>query len=145
MDWGTRIIITIGAFILLMGTMVVLSFQQNIEVVSEDYYEQELVYQDRINEKNNANALSETVTHIQLPVGVEFQFPLQFQSKKTTGKILFFRPSDQTKDFETPILLNSDSKQFISSEYLSKGKYDLKISWTVDEKTYLKEEVIVIQ
>lgn len=142
-SWGTKIIILISGFAILMGTMVTMAFRQNIELVSEDYYNQELKYQDRINELNNANALSEKITHKIFPVGIYFQFPEFFKTKNVTGEIIFFRPSDKIKDYKTPIILNSDGQQFISSEYLSKGRYDLKIRWEADSKAYFTEEIII--
>lgn len=143
-SWGTKILILIGSFIALMGTLVTMAFQQDIELVSEDYYAQELVYQDRINQMNNANALDEKITHKIAPVGIQFQFPSIFKNKDVNGEIFFFCPSDEQKDYSAPIILNNDAQQFISADNFSKGRYDLKIKWTADDKTYFSEEVIVI-
>lgn len=143
-SWGTKIAILYISFVLLMGTMVVICMNQKIELVTDDYYERELVFQDKINEMNNANALTERVTHAIGPAGIQLQFPTQFQNAKVTGEILFFRPSDKSKDFKSSVQLNSTAQQFIAAENLTKGMYKMKIGWTADNKTYFIEETIVI-
>lgn len=143
-SWGTKIAILYISFVALIGFMVTLCLKQNIELVSEDYYERELVFQDKINEMNNANALPENLSHLILPEGVQIQFPALFKNKKVSGEILFFRPADKSKDYSIPIQLNSDAEQVIDAKYLSKGMYKMKVSWSADDISYFTEELIVI-
>ncbi len=143
-SWGTKIMILFISFVILIGSMVFMSMQQNTDLVNEDYYENELKYQDRINEMNNANALSESVTHTILLNNVQIQFPSVFKGKNVTGEILFFRPSDKSKDYKTAIQLNQEAQQLIDTEHLHKGMYRMGIRWRADSKAYFMEEVIVI-
>ena len=103
----------------------------------------ELVFQNRINETNNSNSLVENINHSVDAKGVQLNFPKQFADKKITGEILFFRPSDNTKDFKEKIDLNNN-QQFINKEKLSRGMYKMQISWIAEEKKYYNEETIVI-
>lgn len=143
-SWGTKIAVLYISFVALIGFMVTLCMRQNIELVSDDYYERELVFQDRINEMNNANALPEKITHTQLPDGIQIQFPALFKNKTVSGEILFFRPSDKSKDHSSPIQLNGEAQQLIPAQFLSKGMYKMKIGWTADAVSYFTEEIIVI-
>jgi hypothetical protein len=142
--WGTKIAILYIGFVLLIGTMVTMCFNQKIDLVSDDYYDKELVFQNRINEMNNSNSLTENIKHQVDQKGVQLNFPKQFENEKISGEILFFRPSDNKKDFKVSIELNDNSQQFISRNSLSKGMYKMQISWKTANKNYYNEETIVI-
>lgn len=144
LSWGTRIAILYIGFVLLIALMMTLSMRQKIELVSEDYYDKELVFQDKIDEMNNANALSEKITHSITDNSFLIQFPLEFKDQKVKGEVLFFRPSDSSKDFTKAIQLNANSQQNIELSSFSKGMYKMKISWKVNDTPYFSEETIVI-
>lgn len=142
--WGTRIAILYIGFVMLSITMVVISMNQKIDLVSEDYYPKELAFQNQINSTNNANALSEQISHSFTGNGIELQFPSIFKGKKITGEIVFFRPSDASKDFKTPVRLDEQVKQIIPINNLNKGMYKLQIDWKVNDTAYFDEETILI-
>lgn len=143
-SWGTKIAALYIGFVGLVIVMVTFSMNQKIELVSPDYYAKELKYQDKINEMNNANALSDQIKHAVSLNQLEVQFPIDFKDKKVNGEILFFKPSDATKDYKTSIQLNPDLKQVISKSLLSSGMYKMQISWTVEGKNYFNESIIVL-
>lgn len=144
LSWGTKIAMLYIGFVSLIIFMVVLSMNQKIELVSSDYYARELKYQDKIDEMNNANDLQGTVEHTISANGVILNFPETFKGKKVNGEILFFRPSDASKDFKTEIKLDTEGNQVIPANALSKGMYKLQIGWSTDNKNYFIEKVIVI-
>jgi hypothetical protein len=143
-SWGTKIASLYIGFVALIIVMVSFSMSQKIELVSPDYYAKELKYQDKINEMNNANALSEQVNHTITTSGVEIKFPSAFINKAVKGEINFFCPSDADKDFKTALALNSNGTQLIASNVLQSGMYKMQLSWTADNKNYFTEETIVI-
>jgi len=49
MSWGKKITILYIGFVLLIVSMVTISASHKIELVSKDYYAQELDYQQKIN------------------------------------------------------------------------------------------------
>ena len=144
MSWGVKIAVLYTGFIGLVVFMVMMSMRQKIDLVSEDYYTKELAYQSKIDEMKNAEALTATISHTFTNTDLELQFQPEFKSKKLTGQILFFRPSDSSKDFETPVAINEDGQQKIGLNKLTKGMYKMQISWKVDNTPYYSEETIVI-
>jgi len=143
-SWGTKIAILYISFVILIIGMVVLSMQQKVELVSDDYYANELAFQNKINEMNNANTLTEKVTHNIYNNTFSVAFPSIFKNKKLTGNIEFYRPSDKSKDLKLPIQLNENLEELIDLKRLSKGMYKMNISWTADNTDYFTEETIVI-
>jgi hypothetical protein len=142
--WGTKIAILYIGFVLLIITMVVMCVNQKVDLVSDDYYQKELAFQYRINETNNANALSEKITHIIADKNLELKFPAAFKEKNVTGEIVFFRPSDASKDYKTLVQLDAEQLQSIPLNKLSKGMYKMQIDWKVNASSYFHEETIVI-
>lgn len=143
-SWGTKIAILYIGFVMLIIGMVILSMQQKIELVSEDYYANELVFQNKINETNNANALSEEITHRIANNSFTVVFPSVFKNKQVIGNIEFYRPSDKSKDLKLPIQLHDNLEQAVDLKKLSKGMYKMNVSWTVDKTSYFTEETVVI-
>jgi len=55
MDWGKGILLTIIGFVALIMTLVVISVRMDgIELVTENYYQAEINYQDRIDQESLA-------------------------------------------------------------------------------------------
>jgi hypothetical protein len=58
MDWGKGIVITLIVFISLMvGLVTICVKQDDIHLVTQNYYEEEIKYQDQIDKMINANSL----------------------------------------------------------------------------------------
>lgn len=139
MNWGTRIAISYGAFVVFMVGLVVLAFQQDFDLVAEDYYEQEIAYQDRIDQMKSAKADGQKVEIVKTDTG----YDLTFNSASNDVKIHFFRPSDDTKD----ILVEEASVASvvsIPSNQLITGKYLVKVEWKVGEEVYFQEQTLFV-
>lgn len=143
--WGTKIAILYIGFVVLVIAMVVISMNQKIDLVSDDYYPKELVFQKQINSSTNAKALADTIANTVTLNGVDLQFPSIFKGKTVTGKIEFFRPSDSSKDYSITIKLDENAHQFISSKELISGKYKMQISWKADNTDYYSEHIVIIK
>lgn len=126
-----------------MGFMVYKSVTKNIDLVTPNYYEKEIKYQEQINKINNTNSL-ETKLAIEATVGaVVLSYP--FTKSIITGEIAFYRPSDAKSDFKTAIEPGIDAKQVISTASLKKGLWKVQVNWEMDGKDYFSEEKIMIQ
>ena len=124
--------------------MVIKSTQYDHSLVVDQYYEKDLSYQDHYDKLNNNQSLTANIG-IQLSDDgqhVEFEFPQQGQG--VGGKILFFRPSDKSRDFEIPIQLNGKKHIYFSTKDLLPGLWKIKIDWYLNGIAYYKEQSIVL-
>jgi hypothetical protein len=144
LSWGYRIAILYIGFVALIGFMVILCINQRIDLVSDDYYEKELVFQNKINETNNANNLDEKITHTISDNALEILFPSSLKGVALTGDVLFFRPSDAAKDFKCSLSVDANNIQKIDLTKLTKGMYKMQVSWKANNTSYFAEQVIVI-
>ncbi|WP_143960793.1 FixH family protein [Litoribacter populi] len=139
MNWGHGIAIFFTCFVAFMIFMVVKSFQQNIDLVTDNYYEQELKFQQQIDKINNDKGL-------ETPVAVKFKsntVNITFPALPgIEGNIHIFRPSDSMFDLEKTIELDENFHQSIPVDNLPAGFYRVKINWQAQGMEYYTEETL---
>ncbi|MGB3779477.1 MAG: FixH family protein [Tunicatimonas sp.] len=144
MNWGWSIVLAFSLFGLFIGWLVFRTFQETIELVSEDYYQQELGYQQQIDKMTNNQALPVPLTFSQQAQQLVVQFPAE-PAAEVQGEIHLFRPSDARRDQILTIALNPQRQQIIATEGLVKGHYRVKVDWTSGDAAYYTEETVFIQ
>lgn len=140
-NWATGIFLAYSAFVALIIIMVISTYKQNIDLVTPDYYEQELKYQQRQAELIRSNHLQENVLVKMTDAALILKFP---QGKSISGEVELFRPSDKRMDVELPISTNADGEMYINTSPMKSGMYKIQISWMMDDISYFNEETIVI-
>lgn len=143
MNWGYKITFAFSAFVLFIVFLVFKSFQENVDLVAEDYYKQEIQYQQQIDKINNTNVLEQQVSFVQENQQIIVQFPEEFD-QELKGKINLFRPSDARFDVSTQIMLDEEHRQSIPTADMARGYYKLKIDWQHGDKNYYHEEAVFI-
>jgi hypothetical protein len=142
MSWGTKITLLYSAFVILIVAMVVLAMQQRMDLVSKDYYEQELKFQDRINSAANLSALQEPLIVDIKGDALVLQFPQHFRAQEITGTISLLRLSDEAQDHVIPISADAEGRQSIAISSFKRGVYKLTVNWTSGGKGYYFEDMI---
>jgi hypothetical protein len=140
-NWGVKLIIAYSAFVVFMLGMVFLCTRQHYDLVSADYYAQELKYQNVIDGANNTKALKEKVLIAQTESAVNITMPAS-QPVIEKGEMFFYRPSDARRDFTIPFSTNTIQ---VGREKLSAGLYKVKITWTVSGKQYFDEQSLYVK
>ena len=144
-SWPTGIIIAIIAFVVFILSFVYrVTFMAEYDhhLVSEEYYKDELNYQQEIDKLNNAAILKENITLEKVDNGLLISFPSKFDPSQISGLISFKRLSNDKIDFKIPIKLQT-SKYLLSDDILVDGRWDIKIEWTVNNTTYLFKEKLM--
>ena len=143
MHFGKKITILYLSFVALIVTMVVMCFGQKVELVSDDYYAQELQFQDKITAVNNEKALVGSINHFVDSKAITLTLDSNLLNSNIQGTITFFRPSDSSKDLKVKMnFINGE--QVIDNTALIHGAYKLQLNWVSNKKDYFKEEVIFI-
>jgi hypothetical protein len=138
MNWGYKIAL---AYLVFVGGMLFLVFKANsqkFDLVVNDYYEQELKYQEVIDQKQRAATLS-TAAEVTYQNGrLAVAFPEEFRSQKIEGELYLYRPSDARRDLKRSFSL-SELHYATDIQSLS-GLYEIRLSWNVNGKTYFQEQ-----
>ena len=144
-NWGTGIVLAMIGFIaFIMYFVISMSTDDKYDhdLVTEEYYKEELQYQDEIDKLNNANDLITNISYKKNSKGLLINFPEDLNIKEITGKVFLYRPSNKQLDFETTISL-SKPQLLIPDMRLVDGRWNIKIDWQYRGKSYLFKEAII--
>ena len=138
LSWGKRIAILYLGFVALIIILVTGSMRQSFDLVSKDYYAQEIAYQNTIDAGKNQAALSAPVGVIADGQSILISFPPEFEHKILNADLHFYSPVSAALD-KTFSLSSENSRLTIARTDLAKANYKLKISWESEGKTYYQE------
>lgn len=144
-NWGTGIVL---AFILFISFIMYFVISMNMnkkykhDLVTEEYYQQELEFQNDIDKEKNALSLIQNIQLEKSEKGLVVMFPKGIDFKEVTGKVFLYRPSNKQLDFETTISL-SDYNLLIPDKRLLDGRWNIKIDWQYKGISYLYKKEIV--
>ena len=144
MNWGKRIAILYIGFVLLTLGFVFFAMNQRVDLVTDNYYEKELKYQDQIDKLQRTKSLNKKTDIRVLDKSVLIKFALPPDKNIQKDYILLYRPSDPSKDVKLPVSADSLGVQVIPAEKLQKGFWKVKLSWTSSGAEYYEESILNI-
>lgn len=145
LNWGYRVTLLYIGFVGLIAYLMYRSINEKIDLVTPDYYAEELKYQDRIESVNRNNALETPVAITLSDNGVLVSFPESFKDRKLEGTIHLFRPSDNTLDLSFPIKTDTNMSQSIGESAMKPGLYHVQVDYLVDGESYYTEKKLVVK
>lgn len=138
-NWGTGLIIAYSGFVVFMLGMVYLCTQQHFDLVTEDYYEQELKFQQVIDGSRNEQQL-EKQTAITMANGVvTVTLPMETVEN---GKVVFYKPDNSIYDKTVP--LTGTNFVSVPVSQLKSGLYKVKVTWYAGGKPFFNEQSLFI-
>ena len=118
---------------------------QDVNLVTDKYYENSLQYQDEIDKQSRTNDLNEEVEINFNGQRLSILFPEDYKNKNISGEIYFYRPSNPKLDFKLTLLLSEAGSQIIPTQRLEKGFWRLKLNWIMNGNGYYNEKAITIE
>lgn len=144
MNWGKSMMLVLVLFAVMMACFLVVATRNPEPLVTERYYEQELVYQQRIDAMKRTEAIGTRVRIAVSRQGVELLFPIMKESGSITGELHLLRPNDPADDRR--IKVEAEQGVPLRSEALAlrPGLYVAKLEWGVGGVMYYTEEKVVV-
>lgn len=141
LHWGYRIMMLLGGFIVFMSYLVYVCIaQDDVHLVDEQYYKEDLAYQQRIDALENTFALAELpYMQIDRDRGL-LEVSLPYEGVEQVSLHLF-RPSDARLDKK--LFFTTAHLQVPLSELVG-GYWLIKLSWRMQGKEYYYEKNIHI-
>lgn len=140
MNWGKGIIVALALFVGFILFLVITLMRQDVDLVSEDYYKQEIDYEARIQKEQNGLNSAAKIKIVDQKSFVIIQLPDSIALKNVLVNLK--RPNDEKLDKSFKI---EGTKTFmLPKASLEKGKYDLTIEYTIDQKECLMQQKIKI-
>ncbi len=139
-NWGTGLILAYSGFVVFMLGMVYLCTQQHFDLVTEDYYEQELKFQQVIDGKQNEQLLAKH-TAVTMESGV-VTVTLPMEKSDAAGVVVFYKPDNAS--FDKTLALNGGNSISLPVSELKPGLYKVKAIWKSEGKPYYNEQSLYI-
>lgn len=143
-NWGLKIVLAYGVFVAGIMYMVYISSQQNRDLVSENYYADELAYQKIIDESSNTASLQSKVEVSTSEGNIHIAFPKDFQHASIEGEWVLYYAADESRDLKGNV--NTSAALYsIAIPSHAKGTYQLKLHWKSNNANYYFEQSIFLQ
>lgn len=143
-NWGWRIAIVYSGFVVLMLFMVYQSTQMKAELVTPDYYAEELQYQTHIDKVNRTSKLGTALQWKVNDGNIQFTFPDEVKASAIAASVYFYCPSDSKRDATINVQAMNGVAQ-LSTQQLTHGTYQMKVEWRAAGSDYFNEGTISIQ
>jgi len=139
MNWGKGIIIGMGLFMGFIIFLVVNLMMHKVDLVSEDYYKNEINYEAEISALKNNDQLPTQITMDSQKEYVVIKIP---EGKFSNIQLFLSRPDNEKLDKSYRI---DGTKTFlIPKKELIKGAYNVELRFDSSEKKCLKKDKIYI-
>lgn len=138
LSWGHGVMIALLAFIIFILSMLFLfpNGQQNSEMVSDNYYEEELLYQQVIDAKGRADKLVNKPVYSQNSSGITIKFPADYSNGNARIKYVLNRTDDKNLDVKKDAVLDENKSFTIPANLLKFGSYTLRLTWVKNKTEY---------
>lgn len=143
-NWGWRIVILYGGFVVLILFLVYKTTTVKDDLVTPDYYAKELKFQEHLDKQKRSHDLKEQLSWNVDGKNVSIKFPEEMRAKNVKAEILFYNTVEAKRDFSITCTPDSTGVCDVSSEKLSHGVYQMQIDWSAGGVSYYNEGVIKI-
>ena len=140
-NWGYKILFVYLSFVFGIIFLVYKASQEKFDLVTPNYYDAELKFQNVINDKERVAELSAAPRITHSVNNVRIQFPADFLNKQLEGELYLYRPSDASKDFRKKFVTGRNFVEILLEKNFA-GSYVAKLSWKADGKTFYNEQRI---
>lgn len=142
MNWGKAIILVFIAFTGFIGTMVVQMSREKIDLVRDDYYQDEIAYQQHIEKVSNARQLDAS-TFIQYQAENE-QVQLTLPANLTTGTLLLYCPANRRQDVRRTLTKTTPAVSLVPMQGRPTGVWRAQLSWSDGQRDYYTERELML-
>lgn len=144
--WPFGIIAAFAIFISATVGLIVVASSQKADLVNDNYYEQEIRYQRRIDTLDRTSQLGSraSVYYDAVRPCIVVSLPAEHAGHKVSGRIELYRPSAAGLDQEFPLEPDPDGVQTIDAAGLQAGLWKVRVSWKVEAEEFFLDQKIVI-
>lgn len=144
--WPWAIVLVLVIFAGSMISVMTMFLRQDMHLVTDDYYAQEVRYQKRIDHQRNAreSGRAPKINYHKDQQQLHFDFPDK-SAKDRSGEIHLYRPSDADIDKRVAIKTGALGQQAVSMEGMKPGRWVIKVAWSEREVDYYMEQDLFIR
>ncbi len=143
--WPAGLVLFFILFTAYIVGFVIFASRQKMDLVREDYYDQEIRFQQQIDRvQRTAPVLAAAGIDYDRARGMVTVSLPSLSRDVVTGAVSFYRPSDASMDNNVQLGLDPAGRQSISVRSLRTGFWKVRIQWKSAGQEYFFEKPIVI-
>jgi hypothetical protein len=144
--WPHGIILAVALFVAGTAGLIVLAAAHRSDLVSPDYYDQEIRYQARLDSRGRAQALgpAAAVDYDDARRELAITLPSDHVRRGATGRVQLYRPSAAGLDRQFKLEPDPSGRQIISVADVRAGLWQVQVSWSVEGQDYFLDRKIVL-
>jgi len=141
--WPYAITIYFVNFAAFIATFITWAVRQNMDLVREDYYNEEILFQKQLDTMNRTHAFAKDVAirYDDTARAITIQLPAEHHA--ISGSVHLYRPSDAKLDRELK-LVPSNGLQRIDTAKLQPGLWKVRVQWTANGEEFYFDQPVVI-
>ena len=141
--WPIAIIAYFVLFISFIVGFVAFASRQKVDLVSANYYEDEVRFQQHLDRVERARSIPAKVAYEPNRSAITINLPMQHVSTLRSGSIRLYRPSDAKLDREIPLRVDQNGLQRIDASLLAPGLWKVRLNWKAGDQEYSSEQAII--
>jgi nitrogen fixation protein FixH len=144
--WPAGLVLFFILFTAYIAWFVVFACRQKMDLVREDYYDQEIRFQQQIDRvRRTAPVLAGADIGYDRAGGlVTIRLP-SAPRRDISGTVSFYRPSDASLDSQVELGLDAAGRQSVSVRSMRAGLWKVRVQWKAASREYYFEKQIVIE
>lgn len=144
--WPISIIAFFSVAILGCGTFIAFCSRHPADLISPNYYEEEVRYQGQIErlQHTQQRATRASVSYNAATKHITISLPPEHSSLRPAGHIQLYRPSAVNLDRQVNLETDPGGTQSIDAANLVPGLWKVRVSWTVADRDYFIDQKVVI-
>jgi hypothetical protein len=142
-NWGYKIMMVYIVFVVGILGLSFWSARQQMDLVTPDYYAEELKHQEKIDAGKQSAALSEPLRYELKDNKLTIFFPKDVAGHVITGDLLLYCPSDKGNDVKQTIHTAEKEISFVLPQQPA-GLREIQINWQANGVQYYFEQKLFI-
>lgn len=144
-NWGWKIALLYSGFVFFMLFLGYKASNEKVELVSDNYYDEELKYQNHIDKIQLTDSLKAGPQWQVNGSNIAIVFPQSQIGNSISGSVHFYCPADAKRDFTVPFATSPQKQLCITSGKLKHGTYKMQIDWKQGKADFYTEGVVTVQ
>ena len=144
--WPYAIVAFFFVFIGFIAAFITWGVRQNTDLVSKDYYADEILFQNQIDTENRTRPFSSevAVNYDSTRRAITIRVPAEHARVRPTGRIYLYRPSDARLDRDISLSTDAGGVQSLDSSRLPPGLWKVRLRWKASgQDFYFHQEIII--
>lgn len=144
--WPFGIMLALGLFAAGTLALIVIASSQKVDLVSADYYEQEIQFQSQLDRLNRTAPFGDDVkiAYDAATRRITISLPAEHANPDTAGHIHLYRPSTTGLDRELALNLDAAGGQTVDAAALLPGLWKVRVRWTARNQEYFADRSVMV-